>query len=92
MQKTSIRLAEQTDAPSIARMLKSLTDEIITETGAQHFHIDIAATEQQCRLFLADGHYTVLLGRSLKIKSQPMFVSSSAQKDICCNKALVFIS
>jgi GNAT superfamily N-acetyltransferase len=64
MQHKAIRPAEQADAQSIARMLKALTDEIIAETGAQHFNIDLAATEEQCRSFLVAGHYTVLLAES----------------------------
>jgi GNAT superfamily N-acetyltransferase len=51
------------EAEAIARMAKALTDEIIGRTGARHFELDLATLALQCRQFLREGIYSVLLAR-----------------------------
>ncbi len=51
------------DAGDLARMVKALTDEIIARTAAPHFDLSLPALTAQAAAFIADGTYTVLLGR-----------------------------
>ncbi len=56
-----IRMASVADAATVAQMLKRLTDEIIKDTGAQHFNIDLEVTTNRARDFLESGAYVVFL-------------------------------
>jgi hypothetical protein len=62
----NIKKCTPRDSGDIARMVKELLEEIMRQTGVQHFNVDLDETRQRCGKFLEDGIYTVF-GSVLKM-------------------------
>jgi GNAT superfamily N-acetyltransferase len=56
----SITEATAEDAPTVARLVKALTDEICQRSAA-HFDVDLVVSTALCRKLIEQGHYRVLL-------------------------------
>ena len=57
----TIRTGRPDDAPTIARMVAALAEEICERSGAPPLDINVAETTETCRELIANGHYLTLL-------------------------------
>ncbi len=57
----NFRLADTTDAETIAKMVLTLTKEISKQSQTQLFDINLNDTIERCKNLLNDGHYSAIL-------------------------------
>jgi len=62
----SFKLATESDANSIGKLVTKLTQEICERTNTKHFDIDVKSTSFRCKNLISDGHYTAIIAWSNK--------------------------